>query len=67
MTSGIRLGTPAVTTRGFRQAECRQLAGWICDILDDLDNVDLIAEVRGKVAGLCSTYPVYSDQPLPVQ
>ena len=61
VTSGIRLGTPAVTTRGFRQAECRQLAGWICDILDDLDNVDLIAEVRGKVAGLCSTCLLYTS------
>ena len=61
VTSGIRIGTPAVTTRGFKEGECRTLAGWICDILDDLDNPAVIERVRGQVADLCATYPVYAD------
>ena len=61
VTSGIRIGTPAVTTRGFKQGECRELAGWICDILDDLDNPEVIARVRGQVSDLCATFPVYAD------
>ncbi|MEO4045888.1 serine hydroxymethyltransferase [Pseudomonas sp. CAU 1711] len=61
VTSGIRIGTPAVTTRGLKETECRALAGWICDILDDLDNAALIARVRGQVAELCAAFPVYAD------
>ncbi|RMH82619.1 serine hydroxymethyltransferase [Pseudomonas sp. AOB-7] len=61
VTSGIRIGTPAVTTRGFKEGECRTLAGWICDILDELDNPAVIARVRGQVADLCATFPVYAD------
>ncbi|MDX1298091.1 MAG: serine hydroxymethyltransferase, partial [Pseudomonas sp.] len=61
VTSGIRIGTPAVTTRGFKKTECRALAGWICDILDELDNPALIERVRGQVAELCATFPVYAD------
>jgi glycine hydroxymethyltransferase len=61
VTSGIRIGTPAVTTRGFKQGECRTLAGWICDILDELDNPEVIARVRGQVSDLCATFPVYAD------
>ncbi|MGC3489033.1 serine hydroxymethyltransferase, partial [Pseudomonas aeruginosa] len=41
VTSGIRIGTPAVTTRGFREGDCRELAGWICDILDDIANPEV--------------------------
>ncbi len=63
MTSGLRIGTPAVTTRGFDQADCVALAGWICDILDVLakeeDTTEIEAEVRGKVAELCARHPVY--------
>ncbi|UTW10246.1 serine hydroxymethyltransferase [Marinobacterium rhizophilum] len=59
VTSGLRIGSPAVTTRGFKQEQCRELTHWICDILDDLDNEELIAEVRFKVARLCRNYPVY--------
>ncbi len=61
VTSGIRIGTPAVTTRGFRETECRELAGWICDILDDLNDPAIVERVRGQVADLCRTYPVYAD------
>ncbi|MGA9853833.1 MAG: serine hydroxymethyltransferase [Gammaproteobacteria bacterium] len=59
VTSGLRIGTPAATTRGFRQAEIRELAGWIADILDDLNDEKTIAEVREKVLTLCRKYPVY--------
>ena len=61
VTSGIRIGTPAVTTRGFKQGECRTLAGWICDILDELDNPAVIERVRGQVADLCASFPVYAN------
>jgi len=64
VTSGLRIGTPAVTTRGFDAAECTELAGWICDILDVLAeqrNSDAVeAEVREKVAALCERHPVYA-------
>ena len=59
VTSGIRVGTPAATTRGFGETEVRELAGWMCDILDDIENQDTIAEVRGKVLELCRRFPVY--------
>lgn len=59
VTSGIRIGSPAITTRGFRERECRELTGWICDILDDLDNEAIIDRVRGQVAELCARFPVY--------
>ena len=61
VTSGLRIGTPAVTTRGFKEGECRELAGWICDILADLDNPSVIERVRGQVAGLCASFPVYAE------
>jgi len=59
VTSGIRIGSPAITTRGFKERECRELTGWICDILDDLDNEATIKRVRGQVAELCAKFPVY--------
>lgn len=59
VTSGLRIGTPAVTTRGFGEAECRELAGWICDILDDLGNEALVAAVRERALALCARFPVY--------
>ena len=56
--NGLRIGTPAVTTRGFGEAEVRELTGWICDILDDIDSERTIERVRGQVAGLCDRFPV---------
>jgi glycine hydroxymethyltransferase len=59
VTSGIRVGTPAITTRGFGEAEARELTGWICDILDDIGNPGVIETVRGKVLAVCKRFPVY--------
>ncbi len=59
VTSGLRIGTPAVTTRGFQVPECRALATWICDILDHLGDADIEAQVAKQVAGLCARFPVY--------
>ena len=60
ITSGIRIGTPAITTRGFGVAEVKKVATWICDILDDIDNEEIITEVRHKVGELCAQFPVYA-------
>ncbi|MEQ1800585.1 MAG: serine hydroxymethyltransferase [Gammaproteobacteria bacterium] len=59
VTSGLRLGTPAVTTRGFRAAEIRQLTGWIADILDDIKDEPRAAKIRKQVIELCGRFPVY--------
>ena len=59
VTSGLRLGTPAITTRGFGVDETRELSGWIADILDDIDNEETIERVRGQVLKLCERFPVY--------
>jgi len=60
VTSGIRVGTPAVTTRGFKEAEVNDLANWMCDILDDLENEEIIEQVKAKVTEVCKRLPVYS-------
>ena len=59
VTSGLRIGTPAVTTRGFREQECATLTGWMCDVLDDIDNDNMVLSVRQKVLELCREFPVY--------
>ncbi|MBT3144556.1 serine hydroxymethyltransferase [Neptunomonas phycophila] len=59
VTSGIRIGTPAVTRRGFKEEEVAQLTNWICDILDDINNEDVIARVKGQVVDICARFPVY--------
>lgn len=59
VTSGLRVGTPAVTTRGFGETECRDLAGWMCDILDNLEDEAVISRVRGQVEAVCARFPVY--------
>jgi len=59
VTSGIRVGTPAATTRGFGESECSDIANWICDICDDIENESVVDEVRSKVEKLCAKFPVY--------
>jgi len=59
VTSGLRLGTPAVTTRGYMEADCVELAHWICNVLDNLKDESVIAQVREKVTAQCARFPVY--------
>src|SRR5690348_5059558 len=59
VTSGLRVGTPAVTTRGYLEADCVELANWICDVLDAPSDDKVIAAVRAKVEAQCRKYPVY--------
>jgi len=59
VTSGLRLGSPAGTTRGFGAGEFKQIANWIADIIDDIDNDNVVASVRTKVTELCHRFPVY--------
>lgn len=61
VTSGIRIGTPAITTRGFKEAQCDLLANWICDILDNIDDEALIERIAKNVVGLCDKFPVYPE------
>jgi glycine hydroxymethyltransferase len=60
VTSGLRIGTPAVTTRGFREAEVTELANWIADVLDENGSEGVINRVRGKVEEICRRFPVYA-------
>ena len=60
VTSGLRIGTPAITTRGFAEAECRELSGWICDVLANLSDDAVIDRVRGQVEVMCARFPVYA-------
>jgi len=59
VTSGLRIGTPAITTRGYTEADAIDLAGWICDVLDAPADETVLATVRGKVTAQCAKYPVY--------
>ena len=59
VTSGLRIGTPAVTTRGFKEGECETLTTWMCDVLDDIENDNMIGSVRQRVVALCRQFPVY--------
>jgi len=59
VTSGLRIGTPAVTTRGFKETECKQIANWICDILDHMEDESVINQVKQSAAELCKRFPVY--------
>ncbi len=61
VTSGLRMGTPAITTRGFGIAETRDMTGWIADVLDDIGDEGTIDRVRGQVLELCARFPVYAD------
>lgn len=60
VTSGIRIGTPAITRRGFKEAESRELAGWMCDVLDNINDEAIIESVKQKVLDICAKYPVYA-------
>ena len=60
VTSGIRIGTPAMTTRGFGEEESKQLAGWICDVMDNVEDTATIERVKGEVLALCKRFPVYA-------
>lgn len=62
VTSGLRIGTPASTTRGFGEFEIRQVAHWICDILDQIGDENVVDQVRVQVLELCSRFPVYADK-----
>lgn len=64
VTSGLRIGTPAVTTRGFKEAEVAEVAGWICDILDNVQDAAKIAQVKQQAEKLCQRFPVYSKEAL---
>ena len=59
ITSGLRIGTPAVTTRGFKEKQCKLVARWICDILKDITDEKMLAQVKEQVDELCKNFPVY--------
>ena len=61
VTSGLRIGTPASTTRGFKEAEMREVTGWICDVLDNIGDESVVDAVREKVKTLCKAFPVYGS------
>ena len=61
LTSGIRIGTPAITTRGFKTQQAEIIANWVADILDDLSNQNKILEIRQSVLELCKQFPVYAN------
>ncbi len=61
VTSGIRLGSPAITTRGFTEQDSKDLAGWMCDILDDVENESVQQNVKQNVLAICKRLPVYAD------
>ena len=60
VTSGIRIGSPAISRRGFKEAEARELAGWICDVLDNAADEKVLADTREKVLDICRRFPVYA-------
>jgi len=61
VTSGIRIGTPAPTTRGFKEVEVTDIATWMCDVMENMDDESVIANTRDKVAALCAKFPVYNN------
>lgn len=62
VTSGLRIGSPAVTTRGLKEKEVKEVAGWICDVLTDLHNPAVIEKIQKQVIALCQRFPVYSRE-----
>ena len=62
VTSGLRIGSPAITRRGFKEKECIQLVGWMSEILSDINNDSIIERVKKDVVSLCKNFPVYGNQ-----
>ena len=60
VTSGVRLGTPAITTRGFKEKEVKLISNWICDIILNMDDNEKHEEIKRKISDLCNKYPVYN-------
>jgi glycine hydroxymethyltransferase len=60
VTSGLRLGSPAITRRGFKEEQAKQVANWICDVLDNINDESVIQRVKGEVVALCEQFPVYA-------
>jgi glycine hydroxymethyltransferase len=60
VTSGLRLGSPAITRRGFKEEQAKQVANWICDVLDNINDESVIERVKGEVVTLCKQFPVYA-------
>jgi glycine hydroxymethyltransferase len=63
ISSGLRLGTPAVTTRGFKEREVQQLSNWIADVLDHLGDASVLDRTRAEVVAMCRQFPVYRQSP----
>ena len=61
VTSGLRVGTPSITRRGMKEQEAKQIATWMCDVLDNYTDEGKIAEIKAKVVDLCNKFPVYVD------
>ncbi len=59
VTSGIRIGTPSITTRGFKEEESRQVAGMICELIEDIENIEVMETIKTRVGGLCNQFPMY--------
>jgi glycine hydroxymethyltransferase len=60
VTSGLRIGSPAITRRGFKEEQAMQVANWMCDVLDNIEDLTTIERVKGEVVKLCNTFPVYA-------
>ncbi len=60
VTSGLRIGSPAITRRGFKEEQAKQVANWICDVLDNIGDASVIERVKGEVVELCESFPVYA-------
>ena len=61
VTSGIRIGTPSITTRGFKEVESSRVASWICDIIDNMGNEALVERIKGEAKALCKRFPMYES------
>jgi glycine hydroxymethyltransferase len=60
VTSGLRIGSPAITRRGFKEEQAQQVANWMCDVLDNIEDLATIERVKGEVLALCHSFPVYA-------